>query len=64
MGQRKKIDRYNDELTAEDRKAGDAASRARLDRYDASRHRLATETYDLAVGAENEWRGSIGLERV
>lgn len=70
MGQRKKIDRFNDDLDDVDgptREEEDAASRVRIERYRGELEYGSTArqaAMRLAIEAENDWRESIELERI
>lgn len=57
MGAPKKMDVFRDEMTDEERRIEDAASRRRMDRYRAA-------GLGDAIEVEQEWREEIGLERI
>lgn len=64
MGQRKKIDVFNDDLDSEDgpsREDEDAASRARIAQYEKIENKQLRSD---AIEAENLWRESIDLEPI
>lgn len=69
MGQRKKIDRFNDDLdhgVETTREEQDAASLKRIERYRGEldyEPKARREAMKLAIEAEQEWREDIGLER-
>lgn len=64
MGQRKKIDRFNDDLDVDEgttREAEDDASRRRIAGYEKIKDR---QVRNDAVEGERLWRESIGLPEI
>lgn len=64
MGQRKKIDVFNDDLDSEDgpsREDEDVASRSRIAQYEKIENK---QLRNDAIEGENMWRESIDLEPI